>query len=53
MLDTFARYSLKVKAVLVALNDLKYEDTDESYIDLFIKLYCSVFIQNVDLDLLI
>tara|TARA_Y100001968_G_C18722810_1_gene420937 strand:- start:15 stop:254 length:240 start_codon:yes stop_codon:yes gene_type:complete len=52
VLDTCARYRLKEKTALVALKDLKlkYEGKDESEADLFIKLYCSVFTPNENLD---
>ena len=52
VLDTFARYRLKKKTALVAIKDLKlkYEGKDESEAELFIKLYCSVFTPNENVD---
>ena len=52
LLDTCARYRLKVKTALVAIKDLKlkYEGKDESEAELFIKLYCSVFTPNENVD---
>ena len=48
VLDTCARYRLKVKTALVAIKDLKlkYEGKEGSEADLFIKLYCSAFDSN-------
>ena len=48
VLDTCARYRLKEKTALVAINELKlkYEGDDENEAELFIKLYCSVFTPN-------
>ena len=48
VLDTCARYRLKEKTALVAINDLKlkYEGNDETEAELFIQLYCSVFTPN-------
>ena len=52
VLDTCARYRLKEKTALVAIKDLKlkYEGKDESEAELFIKLYCSVFTPNENID---
>ena len=52
VLDTCARYRLKEKTALVAIKDLKlkYEGKDESEAELFIKLYCSVFTPNENVD---
>ncbi len=52
VLDTCARYKLKEKSALVAIKDLKlkYEGNDESQAELFIKLYCSVFTPNENVD---
>ncbi len=52
VLDTCARYRMKEKTALVAIKDLKlkYEGKDESEAKLFIKLYCSVFTPNEDVD---
>ena len=52
VLDTCARYRLKEKTALVAIKDLKlkYEGKDEREAELFIKLYCSVFIPNENVD---
>ncbi len=52
VLDTCARYRLKETTALVAIKDLKlkYEGTDESEAELFIKLYCSVFTPNENVD---
>ena len=52
VLDTCARYRLKEKTALVAIQDLKlkYEGEDESEAVLFIKLYCSVFTPNENVD---
>ena len=52
VLDTCARYRLKEKTALGAINDLKlkYEGKDESEAELFIKLYCSVFTPNENVD---
>ena len=52
VLDTCARYRLKEKTALVAIKDLnlKYEGEDESEAELFIKLYCSVFTPNENVD---
>ena len=52
VLDTCARYRLKEKPALVAIKDLKlkYEGKDESEAELFIKLYCSVFTPNENVD---
>ena len=52
VLDTCARYRLKEKTALVAIKDLKlkYEGNDESEAELFIKLYCSVFTPNENVD---
>tara|TARA_B100000965_G_scaffold397054_1_gene412952 strand:+ start:321 stop:560 length:240 start_codon:yes stop_codon:yes gene_type:complete len=52
VLDTCARYRLNEKTALVAIKDLKlkYEGKDESEAELFIKLYCSVFTPNENVD---
>ena len=52
VLDTCARYRLKEKTALVAIKDLKlkYEGRDESEAELFLKLYCSVFTPNENVD---
>ena len=52
VLDTFAIYTLKEKSALVAIKDLKlkYECKVESEAELFIKLYCSVFTPNENVD---
>ena len=52
VLDTYARYRLKEKTALVAIKDLKlkYEGRNESEAELFIKLYCSVFTPNENVD---
>ena len=52
VLDTCARYRLKEKTALVAIKDLKlkYEGKDESEAELFIKMYCSVFTPNENVD---
>ena len=52
VLDTCARYRLKETTALVAIKDLKlkYEVKDESEAELFIKLYCSVFTPNENVD---
>ena len=52
VLDTCARYRLKEKTALVAIKDLKlkYEGNDEREAELFIKLYCSVFTPNENVD---
>tara|TARA_Y100001968_G_scaffold79182_1_gene70486 strand:+ start:325 stop:495 length:171 start_codon:yes stop_codon:yes gene_type:complete len=52
VLDTCARYRLKEKTALAAIKDLKlkYEGRDESEAELFIKLYCSVFTPNENVD---
>ena len=52
VLDTCARYRLKEKTALVAIKDLKlkYEGKDEREAELFIKLYCSVFTPNENVD---
>ncbi len=52
VLDTCARYRLKEKNALEAIKDLKlkYEGNDESEAELFIKLYCSVFTPNENVD---
>ncbi len=52
VLDTCARYRLREKTALVAIKDLKlkYEGKDESEAELFIKLYCSVFTPNQNVD---
>ena len=52
VLDTCARYRLKEKTALVAIKDLKlkYEGKDESEAEVFIKLYCSVFTPNENVD---
>ncbi len=52
VLDTCARYRLKEKTALVAIKDLKlkYEGKNESEAELFIKLYCSVFTPNENVD---
>ena len=52
VLDTCARYRLKEKTALVAIKDLnlKYEGKDESEAELFIKLYCSVFTPNENVE---
>ena len=52
VLDTCARYRLKETTALVAIKDLKlkYEGTDETEAELFIKLYCSVFTPNENVD---
>ena len=52
VLDTCARYRLKEKNALVAIKDLKlkYEGNEESEAELFIKLYCSVFTPNENVE---
>ena len=52
VLDTCARYRLKEKTALVAIKDLKlkYEGKDEAEAELFLKLYCSVFTPNENVD---
>ena len=52
VLDTCARYRLKEKTALVAIKDLnlKYDGNDETEAELFIKLYCSVFTPNENVD---
>ena len=52
VLDTCARYRLKEKTALVAIKDLriKYEGENEVEAELFIKLYCSVFTPNENVD---
>ena len=52
VLDTCARYRLKEKTALGTIKELKlkYEGSDESEADLFIKLYCSVFTPNENVD---
>ena len=52
VLDTCARYRLKEKTAVDAIKDLKlkYEGKVENEADLFIKLYCSVFIPNESID---
>ena len=52
VLDTCARYRLKEKTALVVIKDLKlkYEGKDESEAEVFIKLYCSVFTPNENVD---
>ena len=52
VLDTCARYRLNEKTALVAIKDLKlkYEGKDEREAELFIKLYCSVFTPNENVD---
>ena len=52
VLDTCARYRLKEKTALVAIKDLKlkYEGNNDSEAELFIKLYCSVFTPNENVD---
>ena len=52
VLDTCARYRLKEKTALVAIKELKlkYEGKEESEAELFIKLYCSVFTPNENVD---
>ena len=52
VLDTCARYRLKEKTALVAIEDLKlkYDGKDENEAELFIKLYCSVFTPNENVD---
>ena len=52
VLDTCARYRLKEKTALVAIEDLKlkYDGKDEEEAELFIKLYCSVFTPNENVD---
>ncbi len=52
VLDTCARYRLKEKTALDAIKalKLKYEGKDESEAELFIKLYCSVFTPNENVD---
>ena len=52
VLDTCARYRLKEKTALVAIKDLKleYQGKDETEAELFIKLYCSVFTPNENVD---
>ena len=52
VLDTCARYRLKEKTALLAIRDLKlkYEGKDEDEAELFIKLYCSVFTPNENVD---
>ena len=52
VLDTCARYRLKEKTALVAIKDLKlkYVGKDKKEAELFIKLYCSVFTPNENVD---
>ena len=52
VLDTCARYRLKETTALVAIKDLKlkYEGKEEREAELFIKLYCSVFTPNENVD---
>ena len=52
VLDTCARYRLKETTALVAIKNLKlkYDGKDESEAELFIKLYCSVFTPNENVD---
>ena len=52
VLDTCARYRLKEKTALVAIKDLKlkYEGKDKHEAEIFIKLYCSVFTPNENVD---
>ena len=52
VLDTCARFRLKEKTALVAIKDLKlkYEGKDSSEAEVFIKLYCSVFTPNENVD---
>tara|TARA_B100000902_G_scaffold280248_1_gene266069 strand:- start:279 stop:518 length:240 start_codon:yes stop_codon:yes gene_type:complete len=52
VLDTCARYRLNEKTALVAIKDLKlkYEGKDKSEAEEFIKLYCSVFTPNENVD---
>jgi len=52
VLDTCARYRLKEKTALDAIKDLKlkYVGQDESEAEIFIKLYCSVFTPNENVD---
>ena len=52
VLDTCARYRLKEKTALVAIKDLKlnYKGKNESEAELFIKLYCSVFTPNENVE---
>tara|TARA_B100000579_G_C22634674_1_gene758395 strand:- start:665 stop:904 length:240 start_codon:yes stop_codon:yes gene_type:complete len=52
VLDTCARFRLKEKTALTAIKDLKlkYEGKDEGEAELFIKLYCSVFAPNENVD---
>ena len=52
VLDTCARYRLKEKTALVAIKDLKlkYEGKDANEAEVFIQLYCSVFIPNENVD---
>ena len=52
VLDTCARYRLKEKTALGAIKDLnlKYGGNDETEAELFIKLYCSVFTPNENVD---
>ena len=52
VLDTCARYRLEEKTALAAIKDLKlkYDGNDESEAELFIKLYCSVFTPNENVD---
>ena len=52
VLDTCARYRLEEKSAFEAIHDLKlkYDGKDESEAELFIKLYCSVFTPNENVD---
>ena len=52
VLDTCARYRLKEKSSFEAIRDLnlKYDGNDLEESELFIKLYCSVFIPNEKVD---
>ena len=52
VLDTCARYRLKEKTALIAIKDLKlkYQGKDENEAKLFLKLYCSVFTPNGNVD---
>ena len=52
VLDTCARYRLKEKNAFEAIRDLnlKYDGEQEEEAELFIKLYCSVFTPNENVD---
>ena len=52
VLDTYARDRLKEKNTSMAINSLniKYEGQDKNEAELFIKLYCSVFTPNENVD---